>query len=664
MSVPRQLSVRRSRGGALVTVLLFVVAAAVVAGSVLSTAIQSLRLAHRNDMRARMTTVADSELEWLFFNVKMAVMSGTSMGNLSGSSRINTQADVAALPTTVRNPFLDSHRADGWRVQRSVRHLLTTTGVDTSNGGSRRALLDYIEAKIVVLPPASGSYSALPTIRVGRYFVASQSTIFQYGIFFDGDLELNPGENYAINGDIYASGDAYIAPVAGKTLTIDANANLRLLNTNTLNGSSDPEAVGSVRYNPSAPAAPVSFDAPTFATTGGGRPSDQLEFLTKEENLLGGLDSLATAKARPDLFGPAGKGDATVYPPDDWTEAEELEAVNNVKRSLIVPPPGSASTHEYPNSPTTDDPAISVQRAYNRAGLVVTVSSTGGVTVSKRASGGSLTDVTSSFQGSLTLGTLLVPAVASSSPASVYDAREGRSVKVTDLDVSALKTRLTASFPDFNGLVYVNLLNSTSAAPAAVRVVNGEDVPTTTGGTGLSIATNAGLYVKGGYNTKPKADGTFPASMLMADAITVLSYDWDDATASADVVTGRVASVDNPATADNPLTLLVNENVVETQIDINAGLITGNSPSNGTTSSGGAQNLIRFLENWSGKNVVMLGSLGRVFQSRHFTRPFIGTSTVYRAPNRTVIYDPSLAATPPSGSPIITGFSRGDVFRF
>lgn len=649
----------------MVTVLLFVVAAAVVGGSVLATAITSLRLAHRNDMRAKMTTVADSELEWLFFNVKMAVMSGTSMGNLASSTRLNTQADLTATPTTVRDPFLDTHRTEGWRVQRSVRHLLTTTGIDTSNGGSRRALLDYVEAKVVVLPPASGTYAALPTVRIGRYFVASQSTIFQYGIFFNGDLELNPGENYSIEGDVYASGDAFVGPVSGKTMTIGPISKWRLPNGKRMNGTDDPEAVGTTRYNDAAPPPPVTFDAPIFGSTGTGRPSGQLEFLTKEENLLGGLDALATAKARPDLFGPAGKGDSSLFPPDNWTEAEADLAVNNVIRSLIVPPPGSASTQEYPNNPSAgDDPAISVQRAYNRAGLIVNVAANGAVTVSKRSSSGSLTDATSEFQGSLSLGTLLVPAIASSSPTNVFDAREGRNVKVTDLNVAALKSRIANSYSDFNGLVYVNLLNSTSSAPAAVRVINGEDVPTTAGGTGLSIATNSGLYVKGSYNTKAKADGTFPTSMLMADAITVLSYDWSDSNAAADVVTGRVAGVDNPATADNPLTLTINENIVETEIAINAGLITGNSPSNATNSSGGAQNLIRFLENWSGKNVVMNGSLGRVFQSTHFTRPFIGTSTVYRAPNRTVIYDPNLASAPPAGSPILTGFSRGDVFRF
>jgi hypothetical protein len=630
----------RQTGSVLFTVMILMLAAAVVAASVLNTAINSLRLAQRNDARAQMSAVADSELDWMFFNFMKTVQSGTSMATLGSSSYLSSRADSGATPTTIRDVYLDMHRADGWRVQRSVRHLLSTKGIDSSNGGSRRALLDYVEVKVIVLPPLTGIHASLPPVRIGRYFVASQSSIFQYGVFFDGDLELNPGENYTMNGDLYSSGNAFIAPLSGKTLTIDANAKLRLTGTKTLNGSADPLVAGTTRYNPDAPATGgVTLADPLFSLTGTGAPGAQKEMLTSEENLLGGLDALATAKARPDLFAPSGRLD-----PIAWTDEDKEIATNNVKRSLIVPPPADASATEYPNTPTAeDDPAISVQRAYTRAGIVVTVSSGGTVTISKKSSSGTLTDVTSAYSS-------IIP---TATPVSVYDAREGRDVKVTELDIAALKTQL-ASATDFNGLIYVNLKNSTSSAPAAVRIVNGEDVPLTSQGTGLSVATNGGLYVKGSYNSTAKSDGTYPSSMLMADAVTVLSYNWDDANASADVTTSRVASVDNP---DTP-------SATETSIAINAGIVTGNSTSSLTNSSGGAQNLVRYLENWSGKSVSLYGSLGRVFDSTQFSRPFLGTSTVYRAPNRQVSYDATLAASPPTGSPVLTSFSLGDIFRF
>jgi len=612
-----------------------------------------LRLAQRNDSRAQMTAIADSELEWLFFSVKTAIMAGSQPTNLSLSAWVNTQADLSETPSTMRDAHSAEHRTTGWRVQRSIRHLLSTEGIDTSTGGSRIARLDYIEAKIVILPPLTGPLSGLPPVRIGRYFEASQSSIFQYGVFFDGDLELNPGEDYTINGDIYTNGNAFLAPLAGKSLIINANAKLRLITGKTLNGATAANLVanvaGSVKFNPVAPPPPVSFGDPLFGLTGTGAPGTQLEYLLKEENLLGGADALATARARPDLFGPFGRTNPLV-----WTAADIKVAEQNVKRSLIAPPPSVASAFEYPNNPSSDNPTISVQRAYNRAQIIVTVDTLGAITVETRNSDNSLSNTTLAFNGILPANPL-VPAVATTVSGGMFDTREGANVAITEINVAALKDRLELSGAAFNGLIYINLKNASSSSPAAVRVINGESVPASPGGLGLSIATNGGLYVKGSFNITPIPNTTtYPTSMLMADAITVLSYAWDDTKAAAPVVAGRVASV------NNPLTTLVTESAVS----INAGLITGNSVSTSTHSSGGAQNLVRFLENWAGQNVNFLGSLGRVFNSRVMDSPFIGPSTVYRAPMRAVTYDDNLAKRPPAGSPNLPGFSRGDIFRF
>lgn len=636
-------------GGVLLTVIVLIIASTLVCASVLNNALTALRLAQRNDVRAQMTAVADSELDWMYFNVKNAVSAATPMPLLGDSIHLRNQADHGTTPTTIRLAYLDSHRQEGWRVQRSVRHLLNTTGVDTANGGSRRAMLDYIEVKIILLPPETGLYKNLTPIRIGRYFVATQSTIFQYGVFFDGDLELNPGEDYELNGDIYASGNAFLGAFDGKSITIHENAKLRLVAGKNLNGSGSPDFAGTTLYNPAFPGGGGALTDPIFKLTGTATPGAQRESLTKEENLLGGMDVLTTAKNNPELFGPHNNN----IDPNTWTPAEVQEAMNNVKRALITPPPSAAGPHEYANNPGagTEDPTIAVQRAYNRAGLVLTVDeSSGMVTVHSRATDGSLIDVTSTYQD--------VAPIASKTPLSVHDSRENKNIQITELNVQALAQKLE-DVSGFNGLLYVNLKNSSSENPAAVRIINGENVPVTASGTGLSVATNAGLYIKGSYNTTPSgtdASGKpiYPSSMLMADAITVLSYAWDDAKAAF------------PSWVADPNANQRNEASTGTgsSIDINAGLLTGNTPTSISSASGGAQNLIRFLENWDGIHVNFYGSLGRLFDSKHFGGRFRGVGDDYWPPLRKVTYDANLASTPPAGAPILPGFSKGDIFRF
>jgi hypothetical protein len=424
-----------------------------------------------------------------------------------------------------------------------------------------------------------------------------------------------------------------------------------------------------------------------------------LETLEEPENLLGGIDVTATAVGRPDLFGPSGRTDPSV-----WTAAELATAENNVYRSLIVPPPNASTygtaTSEYPNatSSTADDSVIAVQRAHNKANLLITVDlSVGSVIVTKiNPLNGVSTNATTAFVDALTasnsittnFGLPLLPTWIK----SVYDRRENRNVSVLEIDVGILKTKIAylrtlvdgsgngigsdtaLGFFDFRGLLYVNLKGATAAAPAAVRLINAtalpynEAVTNVSGLGGFSIATNGAIYVKGDYNTTtptrtlapnigtpvyPRSeDGTagYVPGMLIADSITLLSAAWNDANASA-AITSRVA-VANPSDAS------------DLTVNFNAGLLTGNIPSTATASSGGAQNLVRYLEDWRGINVNYYGSIGRLFTSTKFTAPFGGTGTVYWFPNRSFGFDHNILLYAPPGTPNTTSFSRGSFFTW
>jgi hypothetical protein len=661
------------RGSILVITLVFVIIIAVAASSVFELAATSYRLSMRNQLQAEARAVAESELEYLFYRFKMVVVTGNSASAAPLVLSNEEISDNATLPTTVREPFLSQHLAAGWRVRRSL--VLDRGPISGRIPGTRKVGdYTYVVARVEVLPPEKNPFAdADASVRIGRRFINSNTSIFQYSIFFQGDLELNPGNDVTIYGDVVANGSIYMGPRSGFELKLVDQ--VRYLKSGFFNKDND----GNTTYsNPAAPPVPVTLVAPTFATSS----ETQLETMDEPENLLGGIDAKVTSKDRPDLFGPSG-----ALNPDSWTAAQQTTAENNVYRSLIVPPPSAANSNEYPNASgaTADDNVIAVRRAYNRADLILTVETNGSITFSAPEL---------STKGNEDLNAYLtttVPVLTDFNPnpdpaavtyvKNLYDKREGKNVKITEIDIGNLKTaldNLRALDPGnpahfrFNGLLYVNLKSSSSSSPAAVRLVNAATIPRNPAlspldepdetirdrtALGFSIATNGGIYVKGNYNTTPifNADATtrpVPA-MLIGDAITVLSDAWNDADAAADFSPNIAGSTTIRRAADVPLT-------------INAGLLTGNIASDNAGSSGGAQNLVRYLEDWTGRTVTFNGSLGRLFQSAHFVAPYAGSIAVsyYQPSNRNFEYDLNMRSFRPPGSPETTAFSRGSFFTW
>ncbi len=666
-----------TRGSVMIITLTFILIMVVAAGMVLDLALTSYKLTMRNQLRAEGRSVAESEMEYMLYQFKEAVVSQAAATAAVAPAYLSTLphfCDNAATPTTVQTPFLAAHQTAGWTVRRSM--ILETSLNGTIPGTTKIGTFTYVTARVEVIPPAASPFAGLTTIRVGRRLINSNTSLFQYSVFFQGDLELNPGSGLTtINGDVVANGNVYMGP-RNNGAELRVNGKLRFLQGDYFNQMPDPSVVPQTTpptlmttySNPTAPppgvtlVAPVGADGATALTS----TSSQVETQTSPENLLGGIDAAAEAKTRPDLFAPAGAG----LDPTAWTAAQEAAAENNVYRSLIVPPPSAASSAEYPNgsTATADDDVINVRRAYTRADLVVTVGSTGAVTVATVVNGVP-TDVTAQFA-------TVIPNIGTSASTALYDEREGKNVNVTTIDVGALNTVIstmrTAGTFNFQGLLYVNLKNSSQASPAAVKLINAGTVPsvplnTTTqaGGTGFSVATNGGMYVQGSYNTSLLkdtsgnpiigADGVTDRqvpSMLMADAITVLSSNWVDHSATTPL-SSRVASL-SAGEVSNGNTMAVN-----------AGLVTGNYASTGSSSSGGAQNLVRFMEDWSAKNVNFLGSEGRLFASTQYTAQFTGAAgTVYNQPARTFNFDQNIPTHPPPGNPTTTAFGRGDFFTW
>jgi hypothetical protein len=228
--------------------------------------------------------------------------------------------------------------------------------------------------------------------------------------------------------------------------------------------------------------------------------------------------------------------------------------------------------------------------------------------------------ITDNSTGAAVDVTSALSSVVSMKATDVFDMREGRNVTITEIDVSKLKDLVgtgKTGFSKFNGMVYVNLKKGTASTPSAVRLIKATELPKSgdDGKGGFSLVTNGGLYVKGDYNTTTLSDGSTAKAMLMADAMTVLSADWNDANAANTDVTARKATKD---------------------LTINTAIMVGSTPASASQFSGGAQNLVRFLEDWSStpddpRTVTFKGSFGRS-STRRCSAALPAARTVYIQP--------------------------------
>jgi hypothetical protein len=223
-----------------------------------------------------------------------------------------------------------------------------------------------------------------------------------------------------------------------------------------------------------------------------------------------------------------------------------------------------------------------------------------------------------------------------------YDYRESKTVQAVQIDVAKFNKWLTnttssggnkwnlinasGSTDKGHGIdsiyVYNNVPLTTAQLPA-VRLVNGAQLPSADG---LTVATPQPLYVLGDYNVQTNGGGgssagttntayTYPAA-LMGDAITIFSGNWNDS----------VTTEDPTATATT----------------INAAILTGIVPTNPNISgnySGGVENFLRLLENWTGVTLTYNGSIVVMFSSQYATNSWQPTGNYYQAPNRNWSFD-------------------------
>jgi hypothetical protein len=403
--------------------------------------------------------------------------------------------------------------------------------------------------------------------------------VFQFAIFYSMDLEVNPGPVMKVTGKVHSNANIYTAPVSG------------------LEYGDDVTAVGHI-YNNRMP------DDPT-----GGSKVIPVYDNQKVEN----SSSLTL---------PIGTNNNPVA----------------VREILEVPP-----FSENPRSPTGEE------RLYNKVDLVVTTTATN-LTV-KAGYWDGFVDVTPDIPGSSN-----TPAQYSfiKTNTTFFDQRENKYTLMTDIDVGAFSRWMTNAGASLNNYaqfqvghqlnsLFVNDQRSAANKLTAVRVYNGRQLPPA----GLTVATPLPLYVQGHYNAPNTTPGstdtshTKPAALL-ADAITVLSANWEDAN-SARALSQRAPS----DTTVNAAFL--------------AGIVQTTNAAGIKHYSGGVENFPRFLEDWSGRNFTYNGSMVVMFPSKYASSFWVNTGVYYNAPNRKWAFDVNFLdyRKLPPATPVVRKLVRG-----
>ncbi len=199
-----------------------------------------------------------------------------------------------------------------------------------------------------------------------------------------------------------------------------------------------------------------------------------------------------------------------------------------------------------------------------------------------------------------------------------YNNREGKTVKMTNIDMAKLAggsydSKVYANHLPSNGLLYATRSDALASQQPGIRLINGAEIKRTGG---VTVASNDPVYVQGNYNTVSKK----PVAVI-ADAMNLLSGNWNDANSTNNSLSARTA----------------------TNTTFNAAFIAGVDTTTAGHYNGGLENYPRMHESWTGKTLSIRGSFVSLWNSQIATGAWKygaqGSNSQYNAPIRSWSYD-------------------------
>ena len=303
--------------------------------------------------------------------------------------------------------------------------------------------------------------------------------IFQFAIFYNNDLEIQPGPQMTVIGPVHSNHDIYLG----------SNNSLDFDSTITSSGN-------------------ISHSRKEGTSSGGGS--------VRVKDADGAYQNMSNDDG---TWLDSGNDEWVVESQTRW-DGQVQSSAHQVS-SLLLPLPNPDDPRAVIERPDPGDvPELAELKYYNRADLRI---------IDGDAADISGIPVSLDYPDPDNPGNTLNPV----SQKEFNNFREGKTISVTEIDVAKLVE--SGNFPD-NGILYVSDERNALVGGLiqdAVRLVNGEELPSQ----GLTVVTDRPLYIQGDFNTVNKK----PAS-VMCDAINILSNSWNDIKSTKSSLSERVAT--------------------------------------------------------------------------------------------------------------------------
>lgn len=148
-----------------------------------------------------------------FYASEGGIVYGTKeLNSLLATTLVPTSAQIAAITP----PSISGFNFDTFSVAASGNSAVKTITTGPYAG------LNSVSTPYTITSQTSGTGSDSGTVRLTQSVEDQLIPLFQFGVFYDGDLETFPGPSMTFNGRIHSNKDIYISPGSGNTLSVDS----------------------------------------------------------------------------------------------------------------------------------------------------------------------------------------------------------------------------------------------------------------------------------------------------------------------------------------------------------------------------------------------------------------------------------------------------------